>query len=75
MNIRLKIGYSNYLLSGNNPKLIEFAGMFFSPDIKIESIDRNYLTIDESNSKKMSNADLNTIKKCLAEEVLPFLPR
>ena len=34
MNIRLKIGHTNYLLSSeNNPKLIEFAGMFFSPEI------------------------------------------
>jgi hypothetical protein len=68
MKIRLKINNTSYLLSSdNNAKLIEFAGMFFSPEIKIESIDGNYLTIDESNSKKMSNADLNTIKKYCAD--------
>tara|TARA_R110000850_G_C9887194_1_gene458489 strand:+ start:765 stop:1133 length:369 start_codon:yes stop_codon:yes gene_type:complete len=64
MKIRLKINHSSYLLSSdNNAKLIEFAGMFFSPEIKIQSIDGNYITIDETNSKKMSNADLNAIKK------------
>jgi hypothetical protein len=62
MNIRLKIGYSNYLLSGNNPKLIEFAGMFFSPDIKIEKIETTYIDVDEKNSREMSVADLKAIK-------------
>ena len=63
MQIRLKIDHSEYLLSsGNNAKLIEFAGMFFDPNIKIEKIDTHYIDVDDSNTKKMSVADLQAIK-------------
>ena len=67
MNIRLKIGHSSYLLSGNNPKLIEFAGMFFSPDIKIEQIKSHYIDIDNKNSKDMSVTDLKAIQNYCSE--------
>lgn len=63
MNIRLKIGHTNYLLSSeNNPKLIEFAGMFFSPEIKFEKIETTYIHVDDKNSKDMSITDLNAIR-------------
>ena len=63
MNIRLKIDHSEYLLTSSiNAKLIEFAGMFFDPNIKIEKIDTHYIDVDDSNTKKMSVADLQAIK-------------
>ena len=63
MNIRLIIDHAEYILSSeNNSKLIEFAGMFFDPNIKIEKIDTHYIDVDDSNTKQMSVADLQAIK-------------
>ena len=63
MNIRLKIDNSNYIVSSDNhTKLIEFAGMFFSPEITIEKVASHYISIDRHTSKSMSNADLNAIR-------------
>ena len=63
MKIRLVINSSNYILSSeNNDKLIEFAGMFFSPDIKFDKIETTYIDVDDRNSKNMSVADLKAIK-------------
>ena len=63
MKIRLVINSSNYILSSeNNDKLIEFAGMFFSPDIKFDKIETTYIDVDDRNSKNMNVADLSAIK-------------
>ena len=63
MQIRLKIDHCEYLLSsGNNAKLIEFAGMFFDPHIKIEKINTHYIDVEDSNADKMSVTDLQAIK-------------
>lgn len=68
MDIRLKIDNSNYIISSDNhTKLIEFAGMFFSPDITIEKVKSHYISINQSSSKSMSNADIQSIKQYCVE--------
>ena len=68
MNIRLKIDNSNYIVSSeNHTKLIEFAGMFFSPDITIEKVTSHYVSINSSSSKSMSNAEIQAVKQYCVE--------
>ena len=74
MNIRLKIDNSNYIVSSDNhTKLIEFAGMFFSPDITIEKVETHYIDIDHINSKDMTNAEIQAVKQyCIEADINTF---
>ena len=74
MNIRLKIDNSNYIVSSDNhTKLIEFAGMFFSPDITIEKVTSHYVSIDSNSSKSMSNAEIQAVKQyCVEADISDF---
>ena len=74
MDIRLKIDNSNYIVSSDNhTKLIEFAGMFFSPEITIEKVTSHYVSIDSNSSKSMSNADIQAVKQyCVEADISDF---
>ena len=62
MDIRLKIGNSEYLIAGDNKKIIEFAGMFFDHDITIKKIEGNYINIDHYNVNELDSKDIKEIK-------------
>jgi hypothetical protein len=74
MDIRLKIDNSNYIVSSDNhTKLIEFAGMFFSPEITIEKVTSHYVSIDSNSSKSMSNAEIQAVKQyCVEADISDF---
>ena len=74
MDIRLKIDNSNYIVSSeNHTKLIEFAGMFFSPEITIEKVTSHYVSIDSNSSKNMSNAEIQAVKQyCVEADISDF---
>ena len=74
MDIRLKIDNSNYIVSSeNHAKLIEFAGMFFSPEITIEKVTSHYVSIDSNSSKNMSNAEIQAVKQyCVEADISDF---
>jgi hypothetical protein len=62
MDIRLKIGNSEYLIAGDNKKVIEFAGMFFDHDIAIKKINGNYINVDHYNVDELDAKDIKEIK-------------
>ena len=74
MNIRLKIDNANYIVSSDNhTKLIEFAGMFFSPEITMEKVTSHYVSIDSNSCKSMSNAEIQAVKQyCVEADISDF---
>tara|TARA_B100000941_G_C28208894_1_gene400731 strand:- start:241 stop:597 length:357 start_codon:yes stop_codon:yes gene_type:complete len=73
MDIRLKIGNSEYLIAGDNKKVIEFAGMFFDHDIVIKKLNGNYINVDHYNVDQLDAKDIKEIKDfCSANHIDDF---
>ena len=74
MQIRLNIGDITYLVnSENNKKLIEFAGLFFDPEITLTEVQDHYIYLREEDVPKLSTKEIQEISDyCTLEKINEF---
>lgn len=74
MHIKLKLGDIDYKISSDNhKKIMDFASMFFDPDIKVEEVSRVHIYVPDDAIKKMSVKELEAIKEyCQAANISDF---
>lgn len=74
MHIRLKVAGIEYKVSSDNhKKIMDFAGMFYDPDIKIQEISRVHIYLSDENIKEMSAKEIQAVKEyCQASNIGNF---
>jgi len=74
MHIKLKVGDIDYKVSSNNhKKIMEFASMFFDPEIKVEEIGRVHIYLSDDACDKMSVKEIQAVKEyCQAANISDF---
>ena len=74
MHIRLKVAGIEYKVSSDNHrKIMDFAGMFYDPDIKIQEISRVHIYLSDDSIKEMSAKDIQAFKDyCQAGNIRNF---
>tara|TARA_R100001463_G_scaffold112429_2_gene167438 strand:- start:292 stop:651 length:360 start_codon:yes stop_codon:yes gene_type:complete len=64
MFIKLKLGDLNFKVSSeNHKKIMDFAGMFFDPEIKVQEIRREHIYVSDDDIKNMTDKELEAIRK------------
>lgn len=64
MFIKLKLGDLSFKVSSeNHRKVMDFAGMFFDPEIKVQEIRREHIYVRDEDIKNMTDKELETIRK------------
>ena len=59
--LRLKMGDSTYIISGDQSKIIQFVGMFFMKDLTICEVKKKYIYVTSDNSENMTAKDIQAI--------------
>tara|TARA_B100000965_G_C19262244_1_gene613531 strand:+ start:195 stop:548 length:354 start_codon:yes stop_codon:yes gene_type:complete len=74
LHIRLKVGATEYKVSSENyKKIMDFAGMFYDPDIKIQEISRVHIYVRDEDREKMSDKEKKAIiEYCQAGNIKEF---
>ena len=74
MHIRLKVGATEYKVSSDNhKKIMDFAGMFYDPEIKIQEIARVHIYVSDEDKEKMSDKEIKAILEyCQAANIKEF---
>lgn len=64
MFIKLKIGdFSLRVSSENHKKIMDFAGMLFDPEIKVQQIKKEHIYMSEDDIKKMDIKEIEAVSK------------
>ena len=59
--VRLTLNNRTYMILGKPDKVIDFAGMFFNPEIEIVEIDTSYVSLTDDIIADMSSANVQEV--------------
>lgn len=64
MFIKLKLGDLSFKVSSDNhKKIMDFAGMFFDPEIKVQEIRREHIYMTDDNINNMTLEEIEEVRK------------
>jgi len=71
--MRIKFGSDNYIITGDNKKLIEFASVFLNNDMKIHRVLSRNIYLSDTIALNMDAKDIKEVKDyCLANNIDDF---
>ena len=72
-SINFKFGSDNYIITGDNKKLIEFASVFLNNDMKIHRVLSRNIYLSDTIALNMDAKDIKEVKDyCLANNIDDF---